>query len=51
MLFNGDSKQFKFDIKEVSLMINTEIAKDILNIAYPIFLYQQLVERTNIKAV
>jgi hypothetical protein len=46
--FNSHKKVLKVEVKEVALMANFEIWKDILNIVFPIFLYRQLVSRMTI---
>jgi len=38
----------KVEVKEVAVMANFEIWKDVLNIIYPIFLYKQLVSKTTL---
>ena len=43
LIFNSHKKVLKIEVKEVAVMANFELWKDVLNIAYPIFLYRQLV--------
>lgn len=36
-------------VKRVSVMLDMEIFKDLINIAYPMFIYRHLVETMNMK--
>lgn len=47
--FNGDSKLLQVEIKDVAVMGNLQIWKDVLNILYPVFLYRKLYERINLQ--
>lgn len=47
--FNGHNKALIIVIKDVAVMVNFEIWKDVLNIVYPVFLYRKLYERMNMK--
>lgn len=48
VVFNSHKKVLKIEVKEVAVMVNFEIWKDVLNIVYPIFLYKQLVSKTTL---
>ena len=48
LIYNSHSKVLKVDVREVAVMANFELWKDMLNIVYPIFLYKQLASRINI---
>ena len=48
LIYNSHKKVLKVDVREVAVMGNFEVWKDVLNIVYPIFLYKQLASKINI---